>query len=81
MIYKDLTVHLDENSEVSGTLFHGDHNVGSVYMEVDGYWVWEPPRTVRWGFFAPHHLRRIADKLDEMNKEWDDIVQNDPSIA
>ena len=51
---------------------------GELYMEVDGYYVWD--NLGRHGFLPSHAMRSIADKLDELNKEWDYIVQNDPRI-
>lgn len=46
----------------------------------DGYYVyWPTGRSV--GALTATHLRWLADELDRINKEWDDIVQNDPSIG
>lgn len=44
--------------------------LGEIYMEVDGYYVFEPGRDSN-GFWEAYVLRAIADKLDEMNKAWD----------
>jgi len=49
--------------------------LGTLLKSDDGYYYWGPDfkdGTV----WEAHVLRAIADKLDELNKEWDDIVQN-----
>jgi len=46
----------------------------------DGYVVYWPNREFT-GALAAHHLRWLADELDELNKAWDEIVQNDPRIS
>lgn len=51
---------------------------GHIEMAEDGYQVFWP--CTGDGFWEAHYLREIADKLDELNKEWDWVVQNDPSI-
>lgn len=54
---------------------------GDIYREVDGYFVWLPKSMA--GSYAAHFLRAIADKLDEMNKEWDEQARRElcgPSI-
>lgn len=55
--------------------------IGSIYKEVDGYYVFVFVSNTRHGFFEAGFFRFLADKLDEMNKEWNDIVQNDPKIG
>lgn len=51
---------------------------GQLCVEVDGYYYYWP--TTRGGFVDAHFLRQIADKLDELNKDWDAQVQADLSI-
>lgn len=44
-------------------------NLGELYVEIDGYYVyWPSPRN---GFWESHAMREIADKLDELNADWD----------
>lgn len=50
------------------------------YREVDGYFVWWPNGPLN-GFHDSDSLRQMADWLDEMNAEWDKIVQSDPAIG
>jgi len=42
-------------------------------LEVDGYWVWYPRGP---GALDSWALRELADCLDQMNKAWDDQVQD-----
>jgi len=48
-------------------------DIGSVYQEVDGYYVFWPDGV---GFWESHMLREIADLLDAMNEPWDTEVRN-----
>lgn len=47
--------------------------IGDIYQEVDGYFVFWPTGT---GFWESHMLREIADLLDAMNEPWDTEVRN-----
>ena len=48
-------------------------------MDVDGYYYYWPEKE-KGGCWSPWMLRDVTDKLDEVNKPWDDIVQADQSI-
>ncbi len=51
------------------------HERGDFVCGDDGdYVVWPDGKD---GAMSPHHLRWIADELDRLNKEWDDIVQKE----
>jgi hypothetical protein len=50
--------------------------VGEVYREVDGYYVWWP-ESAGGGFLDEHFLRSMADKLHELNRQWDEQVRKD----
>jgi hypothetical protein len=54
-------------------------DIGVFVMDVDGYYYYWPNRQND-GAWAPWMLRDVADKLDEVNKPWDDIVQTDQTI-
>lgn len=44
----------------------------------DGYYcLWFDQGVVGNGFFDAHSLRCIADKLDELNKPWDEQIQRE----
>lgn len=47
--------------------------IGTIYMEVDGYYVFVPAARNR-GFWDEHTLLAIGNKLKEMNKVWDDSI-------
>lgn len=57
---------------------YNDVDIGDIYQEVDGYYVFQFYRCD--GSFDAPILRGIADLLDEINKPWNDIINNDPSI-
>lgn len=46
--------------------------IGKVIMDVDGYFSYWPEDMS--GSFSSWTMRLIADKLEEMNKDWDDKV-------
>lgn len=46
--------------------------LGDIYKEVDGYYVFAP--LMKGGYWPEWFLRGIADKLAEMNKEWDELI-------
>lgn len=51
--------------------------LGTVAMDVDGYYyLWEMAES---SYFAAPVLRALADKLDEINKPWDDQVNKELS--
>lgn len=49
---------------------------GCLEIKEDGYWDWWPDPG-RHGYIPAYILRAIADKLDELNKDWDNQVQMD----
>lgn len=48
---------------------------GTLEPKEDGYWDWYP--VLRTGYIPAWVLRAIADKLDEINKLWDEQVKQD----
>lgn len=48
-------------------------NCGKIIKEVDGYYVWYPKQDG--GCWESAFLRKIADLLDGLNKEWDDQIR------
>jgi hypothetical protein len=46
-----------------------------IYQEVDGFYYYDPPPNG--GCYPAHILRTIADKLDEMNKPWQEQIERD----
>lgn len=53
---------------------------GEFLMDIDGYWKFFPEWTRR-GYVPGYVLRELADKEEELNKEWDFTVRNDPCIS
>lgn len=49
---------------------HNNPDGGEIYREVDGYFVYAPPPS-RGGYWPAYLMKAIADKLDELNEEWD----------
>ncbi len=49
--------------------------IGCFTIQDDGYLGFYPDEPS--GYWSSYALRLIADKLDEMNKEWDDQVKKD----
>lgn len=46
--------------------------LGEILREVDGYFYFFPEPMG--GFWQSHGMREIADKMDEMNKPWDQEI-------
>ena len=59
------------------TLIERVHEVAKpdIYMGDDGYCHYLPKGNR--GHLDAHHLRIIADLLDEMNKEWNEIIERE----
>lgn len=53
--------------------FENGVHMGIMYMEVDGYYVFQPH--LRAGYWAAYVMRAIADTLDKLNEPWDLIIQ------
>ena len=52
--------------------------IGDIYAEVDGYYVFEP--NIKHGGYWPQWLLQfLCEKLDELNKEVDAIIQKELS--
>jgi len=54
--------------------------VGEVFQDVDGYHKFWPNHPSGGGYFPTYMMREIADKVDKLNEEWDNIIRNDPRI-
>lgn len=53
--------------------------LGELVFNTDGYYVFFPD-TSRGGYWEGYVLRTIAELMDIINQEWDEIVKNDPNI-
>ena len=57
-------------SDARYEVYFNKQHLGYFYMEVDGFWVFIPKGNI--GYWNEFSLRIIADKLEEMNKKWND---------
>jgi len=71
---------LVKNESVYCVYFYNDVYLGNFEKVEDGYYVYWP-ELARHGYFTGYVLEAIADKLYELNKDWDRIVQEDFSIS
>ena len=49
--------------------------LGELYRDVDGFFYYAPPENG--GVFSANFMRQMADKLDGMNKEWQEQITRD----
>lgn len=59
------------DSEMIKVLTPNNTVVGYFIVDVDGYFYFWPSNE---GCWSSHMMRSIADKLDEVNKKWDDHI-------
>jgi hypothetical protein len=69
IIYQKIDAHKYSIRTNNGKL------IGELIMDVDGYFYFWPEDNN--GAWASHHLRELANKLDELNKEWDKQVEKE----
>ena len=62
-----------KKNNIYDVIFYTGTFLGTFQKDMDGYFKYWPP--LRNGYWSAHVLRAIADKLDELNKEWDDEVR------
>ena len=74
IIYKKL------NSAIYDVIYENGVKLGHLLREVDGFFVWYPPHPSNGGAWNSHIIRNIANKLDELNKEWEEFVNNNLSV-
>lgn len=48
--------------------------IGTIYMEIDGYYVFSPVARYRGGYWSEDILLGIGNILKKMNKKWDDSI-------
>ena len=51
------------------------NRIGEFYREVDGIFVFWPQAAS--GFYTEGFLREVADKLRDMNKEWNETIEKE----
>lgn len=60
---------------VYDVIFNNGKKLGQFYMEVDGYFVFQPDIT-NGGFWNEYTLKLILKKLEELNLEWDNHIKD-----
>jgi len=53
-------------------VYFGMSHLGYFYTEIDGFWVFKVKQQGYWNEFS---LRMIADKLEEMNKPYNEEIE------
>lgn len=48
-------------------------SLGELIIDDDGYYVWYPSQ--KYGYLEAWVLKDIANKLEELNKPWDDKIK------
>jgi len=48
--------------------------MGEFIREIDGYYVYFPEDD-KTGYFTSYILRGLADKLDDLNRDWDNQIK------
>lgn len=62
--------------EFNGVLrlnFNGKAYIGYAYRDIDGYFVFVNVGDGTWNEYS---LRLVADKLQELNKDWNEQIKN-----
>jgi|688.fasta_scaffold303372_4 hypothetical protein len=62
----------ETESESNHDVFFNNRYLGYIYVEVDGFWVFNPYGDGYWSEFT---LRMIADKLEELNKSHNEKIE------
>jgi hypothetical protein len=66
-------LRLEKDSDSCYQVFVETAYIGDFLKDVDGYfYYWPPPN--QGGCFVAWLLRALADKLDEINKDWNEQV-------
>ena len=60
------------------TYKHTDHDTyfGDFIISDDGFYHWFPKKS-NGGYISAWLLRALADKLDELNKDWNDTINKE----
>jgi hypothetical protein len=56
-------------------VYFNKKKIGEFVVQDDGYYSYVMKNNL--GFCSSYGLRLIADKLDELNKEWDEQIKKD----
>lgn len=56
-------------------VFINDFVIGTAYVEADGFYVFLPASGH--GFWSSHIMKMIAERLDELNEDWDSQIKKE----
>lgn len=65
---------IEESEDFFKLYWSNGKYLGDIVMDVDGYYVWWPDKSL-YGSWDAYGLRAIAERLDEMNKDWDEKIR------
>ena len=65
-------IEKDKNYHV----YFNEKKVGDFDLDIDGYYHFWPNPSLN-GSYTSYSLRLISDRLDEVNKKWDNQIKQD----
>jgi hypothetical protein len=68
-----MTVELRYSDSYQHVAYVGSKRIGRFLMDESGYFGYWPDESLT-GYWSSHAIRLVADKLDELNKDWDTHV-------
>jgi hypothetical protein len=70
------SIEIEKINEHCYKIYHGSNRkyLGKFIMDVDGFYYYWPCEKLT-GSWSSYSLRGIADKLDELNKEYEENVK------
>jgi hypothetical protein len=78
LLYADV---IEDGERIINVSYTNGMHMGEMIMAEDGYFVWFPITPGRGGFIEAWVLRELADKLDDVNREWDEKVRRELGSA
>lgn len=67
-------IKLEYVADGSYVVYFNKKVIGNFVIQDDGYFGYYPNEIS--GYWSSYALRLIANKLDEINKEWDEYIKN-----
>jgi len=67
-------INLEKQTNTSYKVLFNTKYLGMAEMGVDGFYNFYADDSNK-GYWSSYSLRLIADKLDELNKEWSDYIK------
>ncbi len=73
-----ITLSIESRTGSYKAYWNNGNKIGDFLIGDDGYYAYWPIQ--KSGYITSCFMREVADKLDELNEEWDKIIQSDPDI-